>query len=137
MRETSAANGKLSSTTHGMFGTPEYNTWAKTIQRCCNPRDTSYVNYGARGIAVCERWREFENFIADMGARPDGRSGARSLYRLDRIDNAGNYEPANCQWATWRQQNNNKRRADFSYRQQPEYREAMRAAANKRWHHDY
>lgn len=70
--------------------------------RCQNPASISYPNYGARGITVCDRWQSFENFYADMGDRPRGMS-------LDRIDVNGNYEPANCQWATPAQQAANQR----------------------------
>jgi hypothetical protein len=89
-------------TKHGMSHTTEHNIWLSFRARCENPNHMYYKNYGGRGISVCDRWQKFENFYADMGNRPDGLT-------LDRINNDGNYEPSNCRWATWKQQNNNRR----------------------------
>jgi hypothetical protein len=80
--------------THGMFGTPTYNSWANMVARCTDPKNPSYHKYGNRGVRVCEEWRDFRNFLADMGERP-GKE-----YSLDRIKADGNYEPGNCRWAT-------------------------------------
>lgn len=80
-----------------------YQSWANMIQRCTNPNNTNWGNYGERGITVCKRWRlSFVNFLKDMGLRPKGTS-------IDRIDVNGNYEPGNCRWATKSEQGFNKR----------------------------
>jgi hypothetical protein len=89
--------------THGRGRTRLYKVWTAMKQRCFNPRDKSFQDYGGRGITVCERWLDFENFLADMGEPPPGTL-------LDRIDNDGNYEPGNCRWATPLVSNANKRR---------------------------
>lgn len=105
--------------THGMTKTPEYAAWMAMKMRCLNPRNAEFVRYGARGIAVCDRWiASFENFFEDIGPRPDGHS-------LDRIDNDGNYEPGNCRWATITEQGRNKRTAKLS----PADVDAIRAGA--------
>ena len=84
--------------------TPEYISWTNLVQRCTNPKNVSFNNYGGRGITVCERWLKFENFLADMGRRPSAK------HSLDRYpDNDGNYEPSNCRWATAKQQAHNSR----------------------------
>lgn len=74
------------------------------IQRATNPKNTNWHHYGGRGITVCDRWRVFDNFLADMGERPEGKT-------IDRYpDNDGNYEPGNCRWATPSEQQRNKNR---------------------------
>lgn len=85
-------------------GSRTYCTWSNMIQRCTNPNNTKYRFYGGRGIKVCRRWFKFENFLADMGVRPIGKT-------IDRYpDNDGDYELDNCRWATPKQQVNNQRR---------------------------
>lgn len=88
---------------HGMSGTPEYKAWAAMLQRCNNPKEPAYENYGARGISVCDAWKTFDRFYKDMGSRPSDR------HSLDRIDNDGHYTPDNCRWATKSIQQRNQR----------------------------
>ncbi len=92
------------STKHGKRYISEYKVWLGMRQRCTNPNDTSYPEYGGRGIKICYRWLEsFENFYDDMGTRPSKK------HSLNRINNDGHYEPDNCEWATDKTQANNKR----------------------------
>jgi hypothetical protein len=88
---------------HGMEGTPTYQCWIDMRRRCADPTRESYVNYGGRGIKVCERWKKFGNFLADMGKKPPDKT-------LDRFpNNDGDYEPGNCRWATPKEQRANQR----------------------------
>lgn len=81
--------------------TRTYAIWQGIVHRCENPSAHEAPHYRDRGIKLCERWRKFENFLADMGPRPSPD------HSVDRINNNGNYEPGNCRWATRSQQARN------------------------------
>lgn len=91
--------------THDRSYTPEYTAWARMIQRCHNPKNGAYKNYGGRGIAVCNEWlNSFETFFAHVGLRPSAG------HSLDRYPvQSGNYQPGNVRWATREEQQNNLR----------------------------
>lgn len=97
----------IRNTTHGHtkknINTPTYKTWLSMRRRCYQPTSSSYQDYGAKGIIICERWQEFEGFLADMGERPSPK------HSIDRINNDKGYFPDNCQWATSTEQARNKR----------------------------
>ena len=88
---------------HGFRGTTEYSIWLNMKQRCLNPKNKAFAHYGGRGISVCESWKNsFSSFLDYVGPRPPGLT-------IDRIDNNGNYEPGNVQWATAKTQTENRR----------------------------
>ena len=81
---------------------PEYGVWKAMIQRCHNPKNKHYNNYGGRGISVCDKWRKFEAFYSDMGKRPEKMT-------IERLNNNGDYEFSNCKWVSRYDQNRNMR----------------------------
>lgn len=96
--------------THGMASgvkkTPEYRCWCAIKQRCLNPKNKNFQNYGGRGITVSPSWlglAGFQEFLADVGYRPSDK------HSLDRIDNDFGYEPNNVRWATNKEQSANRR----------------------------
>lgn len=90
------SNNKHNHTQEGWVS-PTYVSWRNMRARCENPNHDSYHAYGGRGITVCDRWLKFENFLEDMGERPDGMT-------IDRLDSERNYDPVNCKWSTYAEQ---------------------------------
>jgi len=90
-------------TTHGMCGTPEYRSWAHMKERCANPNNKDFLDYGGRGIGIKKEWLVFESFFADMGlkAHPD--------LTIERVDNEKGYSKENCIWASRVVQSRNQR----------------------------
>lgn len=79
-----------------------YESWSCMMKRCYKKENNRYSEYGARGVIVCERWHDFENFIQDMGERKHGMS-------IDRINNSLGYSPDNCKWSSVKEQSRNRR----------------------------
>lgn len=97
-------------TVHGYAGmrTPEYMAWVNMRQRCLNPKNKRFADYGGRGVSICHEWRSsFSAFLRDVGPRPSAR------HSIERHDNDGDYRPGNCRWATMSEQQSNTRRNIF------------------------
>lgn len=100
-----------------------YGTWRSMLRRCETPHDPSYDRYGAMGVAVCERWHDYDAFLADMGPKPDGTV-------IDRIDNDRGYSPDNCRWATHKESSRNRRSTKLNHQATAVIRWARRAGKN-------
>ena len=97
--------GKMTSTKHGHTTkhsvSPTYNSWVNMVSRCHKPYSAKYQNYGAKGIFVCDTWRNsFADFLKDMGERPPNTT-------IDRIDGTKGYDKENCRWASIKDQQRN------------------------------
>jgi hypothetical protein len=105
VRDTTVARNKTAST-HGHTvsrrPTATFTTWVNMIQRCTNPEHNSFKDYGGRGIEVCLRWQDFQNFLDDMGVKPSGT-------QIERNDNNQGYNTENCEWVTPLANSNNRR----------------------------
>ena len=93
MKHGHAVKGKVSKT---------YRCWGYMLQRCYNKNNKDYIHYGNRGIIVCHEWHDFENFLRDMGEKPEGLT-------IDRKDNDKGYNKENCKWSTQKEQVHNRR----------------------------
>lgn len=101
-------NNKRLNTKHGGYGTSLYHVWVNIKQRCNNPNDTRYKNYGKRGIFICNEWDDFEifrNWALD--------NGYKEGLTIDRINVNDGYYPENCRWTDWITQENNKRNNSY------------------------
>lgn len=108
IKRWSSCGCKKGNITHNKRHTPEYANWNAMISRCNNPNSTSYCQYGALGITVCNRWLDYNKFLEDMGPKP-GKN-----YTIDRINNDLGYYKENCRWATKEEQAQNQRRTKLT-----------------------
>lgn len=102
-----SAMGAAAKRKHQLCDSHEYRVWSGIKQRCENPKYKHYGNYGGRGIRMCERWHDFRNFLKDMGRRPS------PWHTIERKNNDGDYEPGNCEWATRKTNQRNRRNTLF------------------------
>lgn len=120
-RRTGSPTGSIPRKVGGKNKHPLYSAWSGMVNRCTNPNNSAYGRYGGRGVTVCDRWREFDNFLADMGERPEGMT-------LDRINPRGPYAPENCRWADMKTQ-----RRNISPEGDARMRAAMSEGVKGRW----
>ena len=106
--QSCGCGGEQIHTSHGRSRSPEYDVWHAMLQRCHNPNNRRYRDYGARHITVCDSWRlSFAAFFADMGPRPTTK------HTIERLNNNQGHTPSNTVWATQAQQSRNMRRNRF------------------------
>jgi hypothetical protein len=123
-KETKKTMNKTHGNSSNGIVSKEYHTWSGMIARCTNPNHTSYSDYGGKGITVCDRWLSFENFLADMGSKPD-------RYSIERKDNSKGYNKENCIWADkYEQAANRSSSISVMHLETGVFYETVRAAAN-------